>query len=375
MTMLVMLLGGGNATSILQPSITSPSSGVSIATRTPTLTSSAFSALAGITHTSTDWQVSSDISFSAIVWQSVDDATNKTSITTGDLGGGARYTRVRYKGSNGAYSEWSSTVEFITPVTPVVSITGNINTTATVTAGGSLGFTVTAVDTANVNSTVTYQWFLSTNGGSSYSAISGATSNTLSRYSTTYFSDNSHKIFCRATATNSVGTNTKDSTVCTLTVNRNFDCQSSPITGSTRISIGGPKPSAVGSDSEWGSWSPGFNDICNIDGSVSVPARGRFCAWNMNMELRIARSTDGTKRHWGSDSKSGNQNEYKTFSINANGGEWVPESDGTPTFRLVLTDSGTECQNGAADIGAEQASDVSVNYSYRRRQYYFETRP
>lgn len=601
----------GGFTKVYKPSITSPTASQILASRTPTITSSAFAKYGVITHTSTDWQISDSSDFNTIRYQSLNNTSNKVSITTTDLAGGDRYVRVRYKASNGVYSDWSDAVLFTSPwasgsnatltssinmdvnasttitlqpgtyrvslwgggggsaekgtggggagcvvkdvtytvvtnvsftlagggggatgsadngtnvaggggspgggagangggsswngaggggyssalgmtaagggggagdigsggtaggsgtgaggtggngsgssgsgggggggarndknqpsgtggqggsnsgsysntysgsgttpgnsyysssygrtfgsggtgssnggnggariekipaqVTPVVSITSNISTTSTATAGGSSNFSITATDTANTDSTVTYQWYLSTNGGSTYSAISGATSATLTRYNPFYYSDNNHKIKCRASVTNSITTSFTDSNICTLTVNRNFDCNSTTVTGTVTVSTGGAKPSAVGSDSEWGSWSPGFSDICSIDGSTNnFSARGRFCAWNMNFELRLTRSTDGTKRHWGGASNSGNQNEYKTFQVNANGGEWVPESDGTPTFRIVLTDSGTECQNGSADIGAEQSGNIDITYSYKRRTYYYETRP
>jgi len=612
----------GGFVKVYTPSITSPTASQIVASVTPTLTASAFAKYGNITHASTDWQVSDASDFNTIRWQSLDDSTNKTSITTTTLAGGDRYVRVRYKASNGVYSDWSTAVLFTSPwgsgtnatlvsstvmdvdasttvtlqsgtyritiwggggggaagggngsrsgggagsvsrdvlyasstnvsftmgdgggaatgsadsgnnsygyggspgggngsqagsnrwnggggggyssVTligsemraaggggaggdgmgngtaggsgdgaggsggagsgspgsggggggggangggapnnpnsngnggsnsgtysnsysgsgtnaanryysstysryfgdgggapsagqrggakieriatqnvPVVSITSNLASTYSTTAGNSNNFSITATDTANTGSTVSYQWYLSTNSGSSYSAISGETSSTLSRYNPFYYSDNSHKIYCRATVTNAAGTNYADSTICTLTVGRNYDCNGSTTTGTVTISNSGLKPSTSGGgDEEWGSWSPGYDDICDINGSTnSFAAKGRFCAWNMELELRITRSTNGTRLHWGSQSRSNSQNNASNFQLNANGGGWTPETDGVPTFRLMIIDSGTQCQSGSQDIGAEQQDTATLNYSYKRRQYYYESRP
>jgi hypothetical protein len=150
-------------------------------------------------------------------------------------------------------------------VTPVVSITSNLSSTSSSTAGGSSSFSITATDTANNDSTVAYQWYVSTDGGSNYSAISGQNAQTLTRYQPFYYSDNGHKIKCRATVTNSVASSYTDSTVCTLTVARNYDCSGATVTGTLNLSSSGPKPSTNGNgDDTWGTWSPGYDDICEI---------------------------------------------------------------------------------------------------------------
>lgn len=628
---------GGTFTAVYKPTITSPTASQIVASRTPTITASAFSKYGNVTHASTDWQVSDNIDFNTIRYQSLTDTSNKTSIVTDDLAGGDRYVRVRYRANNGKVSEWSDGVLFTSPwasgsnatltsstnmdvnasttvtfqpgtyrvtlwggaggkgangssgggggsvyrdvtyttatnvaftigtggrfgngdcgsnacttapggspgggngassgdwrggggggysnalsmtaggggggssgggyatgggqnpsegsnsaagyggagcagpgpggssgssggsgggggggshasgnsedacesgnggansgsysvqyaasgstpgnsyysstygrtfgagtggtgedggariqkiasqVTPVVSITSNLATTSSSTAGGSSNFSITATDTANNDSNVSYQWYLSTNGGSSYSAISGATSSTLTRYNPFYYSDNNHKIYCTATVTNSVGSNSANSNVCTLTVNRNYDCNSTTVTGSVQLSGTGLKPSAPSSGQveEWGSWSPGFSDICEINGSTNAFAAGgrcNFCrisgvnqGYTLQLELRITRSTDGTRRHWGDQQKSSSGCDTgggSQFSLNANGGGWTPESDGTPTYKLVVIGDGTNCNNGAGeDIGPEQFSTCYLDYSYKRRTYYYETRP
>jgi len=606
------------------PSIISPTQNQLLITRTPTLTSSAFSSFGiGAVHGSTDWQVASSSDFSSIVWESLNNSSNKTSITAGNLGGGTRYVRVRYRSTEGLLSNWSSTVSFTSPwalggtgalvsatlfdlpasatvnltsgtyrITiwggggggaagggngprsgggagsvskdvaygsntdvsftiatgggaatgsadsnnnsygfggspgggngsqagsnrwnggggggysevlgmraaggggaggdgmgeggaggagnaaggaggagsgssgsggggggggangagapnipnsngnggsnsgsysatyngsgsfaanryysslvsyyfgdggvgasvgrnggariekiaaqnvPVVSITSNISSSFSTTAGNNQTFGISAADTANDDSSVLYQWYLSTNGGSSYSAISGATSSSLTRYNPFYYSDNSHKIYCRATVTNTAGTNYADSNICTLTVARNYDCNGSTVTGSVTISNDGLKPSGGSADEEWGSWSPGHNDICDINGytnTFSAGGRCGFCnnqGYQMKLELRITRSTNGTRLHWGDQTKS-NSNCGKTsnFQINANGGGWTPESDGTPTFRLLIIANGTNCLNGAGEDIFAESDAATLNYSYKRRQYYYETRP
>ena len=600
-------LFGGSFTKVYKPSITAPTASQIVGSRTPTITSSAFSKYGNITHASSDWQVSDASDFNTIRYQSLTDTVNKTSIVSSDLGGGDRYVRVRHRANTGAVSDWSDAVLFTSPwatggtgvlvsttvfelpssanvtiqsgtyrvslwggggggasgggngprsgggagsvykdvtyptpstipisiglkggygsqnsgggyggspgggdggnagggiewtggggggsssalsmtaaggggsggdgggpggpggsgnsaggsaggngnggspgdgsggggggsnegnkpqggpggggsnggsysngysspgtvaanryysstrgyhygdadtnggariekiasqVTPVVSITSNLSSTSSSTAGGSSSFSITATDTANNDSTVSYQWYLSTDGGSNYSAISGQNAQTLTRYQPFYYSDNGHKIKCRATITNSVGSNYVDSTVCTLTVARNYDCNSATVTG-TQSFGSGPKPSTNNAgDEQWWAWSPGYDDICEINGYTSTfGTKGRFCNWQVKLELRITRSTDGTRRHWGDQTKSGNQESYQNFQINANGGGWTPENDGTPTYRLMVIDDGTNCTNTAGqDVGCESDS-ITLYYSYKRRTYYYDSRP
>lgn len=380
-------LSGGFA-KVYTPSITSPTANQTIASVTPTLTVSAFSKYGNINHASTDWQVAEVSDFSTIRWQSLNDSSNKTSITTTSIGGGNRYVRVRFKTNTGLYSDWSTPVFFTSPAaTPAVSFTTNIATTVNTTAGNSGSFTVAATDTANTGGgTVSYQWYLSTNGGSSYSPISGETTSTLGRYSTFYYSDNTHKIKCRATVTNAAGTSFTDSNVCTLNVGRNYDCNGSTVTGSVTISGEGLKPSGESSDEEWGSWSPGYGDICEINGSTSTFSAGGRCdigcriggvyqGYQLQLELRIERS-NGTRLHWGDQTRSSSScGRSSNFQINANGGGWTPETDGTPTFRLLVIASGTNCLNGAGEAIFAESDTATLNYSYKRRRYFYETRP
>ena len=598
---------------VYAPTITSPTASQFLNTRTPTITSSAFSKYGIITHASTDWQVSDASDFNTIRYQSLTDTVNKTSIVSSDLGGGTRYVRVRHRANTGAVSDWSAVVAFTSPwatggtgvlvsttvfelpssanvtiqsgtyrvslwggggggasgggngprsgggagsvykdvtyptpstipisiglkggygsqnsgggyggspgggnggnagggiewcagggggsssalsmtaaggggsgadgggpggpggsgnssggsaggsgnggspgdgsggggggsnagnqpsggpgnggsnsgsysngysapgvvaanryysstssyyygdadtdggakiekiaqqYTPVVSITSNISSTTSANAGNSSSFSITATDTANNDSTISYQWYLSTDGGSNYSTISGQNTQTLTRYEPFYYSDNGHKFKCRATVTNSVGSNYADSTVCTITVTRNYDCNGAPVTGSLTISGGGDKPSGESADTEWGSYSPGFNDICEINGSTNVFYAGGRCGfcngqgYQMQLELRITKSTDGTKRHWGDQTKSNNNcGRTSTFNLNANGGGWDPDSEGIPTFRLMILSGGSNCLNGAGENIFAESDSVTLNYTYKRRQYNYDSRP
>ena len=77
-------------------------------TLTPLLTGSAFNVYNGVdTHISTDWQVLK-ASDSSVVWESIGDTVNKTSIKTGDLVGNTAYIfKMRYKGAIYRYSQWA----------------------------------------------------------------------------------------------------------------------------------------------------------------------------------------------------------------------------------------------------------------------------
>ena len=76
-------------------------------TLTPLLSGSAFSVYNGVdTLISTDWQVLK-ASDSSVVWESIGDTVNKTSIKTGDLAESTAYIfKMRYKGATYGYSQW-----------------------------------------------------------------------------------------------------------------------------------------------------------------------------------------------------------------------------------------------------------------------------
>lgn len=105
---------------IVRPSITSPVSGATGVAATPTFIATAFATnpIGSDTHASSDWRLKN--SLGAIIWSSIADATNKTSITlpTGVLAVSSQYTmEVRYNGNILQPSQWSPVVSFTTAAT------------------------------------------------------------------------------------------------------------------------------------------------------------------------------------------------------------------------------------------------------------------
>ncbi|MBW2187780.1 MAG: hypothetical protein JRG71_15780, partial [Deltaproteobacteria bacterium] len=101
---------------ISTPSIISPAAGTLDVALSPSLTASAFDVVpVGYNaHASTDWQVATDSNFTAIVFESLADATNLTSIAVVGLGSDTQYyARVRYHGST-LVSDWSAMSAFTT---------------------------------------------------------------------------------------------------------------------------------------------------------------------------------------------------------------------------------------------------------------------
>ena len=94
----------------------------------------------------------------------------------------------------------------------------------------------------------------------------------------------------------------------------------------------------------------------------------------MKLELRIQDSS-GTRRHWGDQTLSAsNCGKSTTFNMVANGGSWDWDSWGAPTFNLMIIDNGTNCGNGDENIFAE-SNQGNLVYTYRQRQFYYDTRP
>ena len=103
--------------SILTPTITAPLNGATGIGATPAFTSTAFATnpLGADTHASSDWQLKN--SLGVVIWSSVADVVNKTSITlpTGVLAVSSQYTmEVRYNGNFLQPSQWSPVVSFTT---------------------------------------------------------------------------------------------------------------------------------------------------------------------------------------------------------------------------------------------------------------------
>ena len=338
----------------------------------------------------------------AINWSSssLDDYGFTTSTASYDKWGGggqghhcgtgcAYKTHVKYSGKPGVIRISYQLPEYYTPT---VNITTDIAANYSTTAGSGQNFVVAASDNANSSgSTITYQWKYSTNSGSTWTDIAageGGTSATLTRYATSYYSDNGHQIKCAMTATNPIGSNTKDSTVCTLTVNRNMTCSGSPTTGTQwNVSGDGLKPSGTNNDETWGNWNPNWSDVCEVGAGMNMRAAGRcgFCetngvyqGWNMKLQLQIVGG--GTVRYYNEQTKSsgqcgnGSHGDFSNFSISSQ--SWDP-SWGSPEFRVQIIADGTNCGGSAGEnIFAEQYNNTGkVDWSYKTATYNYDTRP
>jgi hypothetical protein len=148
------------------------------------------------------WQVSSD---GGSTWSNITGATSTsyTIANTTASQNGYLYLAV-FTNTVGAATTTSATLTV--RYAPIVI---SSPTSQTVTAGNSVSFTASA----SGNPTLTVQWQVSTNGGSTWSNISGATSTTYT-LSTTSASENGFEY--RAVFTNSLGVATTDVAILTI---------------------------------------------------------------------------------------------------------------------------------------------------------------
>lgn len=108
---------------VVAPSNVAPAANASNVGAAPTLTSSALATTGGSdTHVSSQWQIRiATGSYAAPVWDSGEDATNKTSIVVPvaklQAGQTLYYWRVRHKGTANGWSEWSQETSFTTQST------------------------------------------------------------------------------------------------------------------------------------------------------------------------------------------------------------------------------------------------------------------
>jgi len=164
------------ATAIVTPEITSPSAGATNVNLSPTITATAFTTapVNATTHASSQWQVATNNTFTAIVYDSGVTTVNKTSIqipsNTLNIGT-VYYVRVRYTGATIGTSAWSTTVSFTTTsvyvATPTLTMSDNVNSAGeTPTLIGSTFNVVNGSDTHSAtdwqvvrvsNSTVVWQ--------------------------------------------------------------------------------------------------------------------------------------------------------------------------------------------------------------------------
>jgi N-acetylneuraminic acid mutarotase len=181
------------------PSVTSgPSSATVTAGQTATFTAAA----SGNPLPSVQWQLSTD---AGTTWTNIAGATSSTLTLTG-LTGGQNGSRYRAVFSNSVGSATTSSATLTVHYAPVV---GTNPTSQTVSAGQNATFTASATG----NSPPTVQWQLSTDGGTTWTNISGANSTTLTL---NHVAAGQTGYQYRAVFTNSLGSTT--TTAATLTV-------------------------------------------------------------------------------------------------------------------------------------------------------------
>jgi hypothetical protein len=125
---------------VAAPTLVAPANNATEIGETPTLQTGAFAVVGGAdTHAASQWQVRAATgSWSAPLWDSGEDATNKLSrvLPAGILQAGLNvyYLRARHKGATDGWSEWSAEVK-ITTKQAFASVAG----VALITAGGDGG--------------------------------------------------------------------------------------------------------------------------------------------------------------------------------------------------------------------------------------------
>lgn len=143
---------------IAQPLITSPINGSIATKRDLQLSSSEFTLINAVdTHDSTDWEVATDSAFTNVIFQSLSDAINLTSITPSGLNYETTYyARVRYRGETLNPSLWSDTVSFTTELEPRV-IAPTLLSPEDEATNQNVSLLVTTSDFQTVNSDDTHQ--------------------------------------------------------------------------------------------------------------------------------------------------------------------------------------------------------------------------
>lgn len=135
-----------------QPTINSPTTGVTNQAAAVQFIASAFSMPSGYpgteTHRNTDWQLSTSATFASISHSSLADTTNKTAWIANNLQPNTTYyARVRYRGQNTGESEWSEPVTLSTKTMFLQTVSLQQKATAVNTFSGDEFFgCATAVD-------------------------------------------------------------------------------------------------------------------------------------------------------------------------------------------------------------------------------------
>jgi hypothetical protein len=131
-----------------RPSITSPSNNATDVSQPITVTSDmlslhCFRPIVSEVHESSSWQVATDVNFRHIVWESLEDTVNKTSVSLSGLSElTEHWVRVRYHGDHYGDSSWSSPIKFTTA--DVYAQTPSITSPSNGASGISPALTITA---------------------------------------------------------------------------------------------------------------------------------------------------------------------------------------------------------------------------------------
>ncbi len=147
----------------------------------------------------------------------------------------------------------------------------------TVTAGQNVTFTAAA----NANPTVTVQWQVSTDGGATFTNISGATSTTLalSNVQTSQSGDEYQAVFTNSigTVTTSAATLTVDYAPAVMTIPKSQTVAAGQTATFTAAASGNPTPSV-----QWQVSSDGGKTFTNISGATSTTLTLNHVATAMN---------------------------------------------------------------------------------------------
>ena len=157
---------------VAAPALTGPANNVADVPEQPTLSSSAFTVVAGTdTHSASQWQIRSAVgNYTAPVWDSGTDTINKLTavVPAGKLlaGQSVYYLRVRHQGTAKGWSEWSTEIK----ITTKPQFANVIGIALTATGGGS--GTWKRVDENGANKVADAAFF---NAHATYGGITGVT--------------------------------------------------------------------------------------------------------------------------------------------------------------------------------------------------------
>jgi hypothetical protein len=212
----------------------------------------------GVPTPTVQWQLSTN---GGTTFTNISGATSNTYSFSATAGENGYEYRAVFTNSSGSTTSSAATLTSTSTGAPVVTTNPS---NVTVTAGANATFSAAASGTP----TPTVQWQLSTNGGSSYSNISGATSTTYSIPTTA--SENGYRY--RAVFTNSAGSAT--TTAATLTVDFAPTLTTNPLSTTvtsgqaatfTAAASGNPTPTV-----QWQRSTNGGTSFSNISGATST---------------------------------------------------------------------------------------------------------